>query len=154
MRTDPFPPWPSHLKPLLTKLEQLKETEFHTLSFQHFTLTSLNDNGTKVKITHHDYDIVKPKADCPPSLKGNEDWERVLSDPVDLGGLKYKRVVRVDYRHKATGIIVRRLPDIIFLDTHDEMADGQKSRENVTWQPSVFPGGMSIPSLKNVQHTH
>ena len=153
MRTDPFPPWPSHSKPLLTKLEHLKETEFHTLSLQHFTLTSLKDNGTKVKITEHDYDIVKPKADCPPPLKGNEDWERVLTDPEDLGGLKYKRVVRVHYRHKATGIIVRRLPDIIFLDTHDEMADGQESRENVTWQPSVFPGGMSIPSLKNVQHT-
>jgi hypothetical protein len=114
MRTDPFPPWPSHSKPLLTKLEQVKETEYHTLSLQHFTLTTLNDDGTEGKITHHDYDIVKPKADCPPPLKGNEDWERVLSDPEDLGGLKYKRVVRVHYRHKATGVIVRRLPDIVF----------------------------------------
>jgi hypothetical protein len=114
MRTDPFPPWPTHSKPLLTKLEQLKETEFHTLSLQHLTLTTLNDDGTEGKVTEHDYDIVKPKPGCPPSLKGNEEWERVLSDPEDLGGLKYKRVVRVYYRHKATGVIVRRFPDIVF----------------------------------------
>jgi hypothetical protein len=147
MRTDPFPPWPAHSKPLLTRLEQLKETEFHTLSLQHFTLTTLTDDGTEGKITHHDYDVVKPKPGCPPPLKGNDEWERILSDPEDLGGLKYKRVVRVHYHHKATGVIVRRLPDIVFRDAHDEMADGQESRETVTWQPSVFPGGMSIPSL-------
>jgi len=117
MRTDPFPPWPTHFKPLLTKLEQLKETEFHTLSLQHFTLTTLNDDGTEGKITHHDYDVVKPKGNCPPLLKGNEDWERVLTDPEDLGGLKYKRVVKVHYRHKATGAIVRR-----FQNTHDRLS--------------------------------
>jgi len=119
MRTDPFPPWPTHSKPILTKLEQLKETEFHTLSLQHFALTTLNENGTEGKITHHNYDVVKPKANCPPPLKGNEDWERVLSDPEELGGLKYKRVVKVYYRHKATGVIVRRFSGYRFLDTYD-----------------------------------
>jgi hypothetical protein len=111
MRTDPFPPWPAHSKPLLTRLEQVKETQFHTLSLQHFSLTTVHDDGTEGKITHHDYDVVKPKPSCPPPLKGNEDWERVLSDPVDLG---YKRVVKVYYLHKATGVIVRRFPDIVF----------------------------------------
>jgi hypothetical protein len=109
MRTDPFPPWPTHSKPLLTKLEQLKETEFHTLSLQHFTLTTLNDDGTEGQITEHDYDVVKPKPNCLTPLGEDWDWQRILSDPEDLGGLKYKRVVRVHYRHKATGVIVCQL---------------------------------------------
>jgi hypothetical protein len=109
MRTDPFPPWPTHFKPLLTKLEQLKATEFHTLSLQHFTLTTLNDDGTEGKITEHGYDVVKPKPNCPTPLGEDWDWQRILSDPEDLGGLKYKRVVRVHYRHKATGVIVCQL---------------------------------------------
>jgi len=116
MRTDPFPPWPTQSKPLLTNLEQLKETEFHTLSLQHFTLTSLNEDGTEGKVTHHDYDVVKPKPDCPDPLGENGEWERVLSDPEDLGGLKYKRVVKVHYRHKTTGVMVRRLRIHIIAD--------------------------------------
>jgi hypothetical protein len=108
MRKDPFPPWPTHSKPILTKLEQLKETKFHTLSLQHFTLTTLNDDGTEGKVTEHDYDVVKPNPDCPAPLEEDEEWERVLSDPEDLEGLKYKRVVRVEYRHEATWVIVCR----------------------------------------------
>lgn len=117
MRTDPFPPWPAHSKPLLTTLELIKETEYHTLSLQHFTLTTLNKDGSEGKTTEHDYDVVKLKPSCPAALADNEDWERVLSDPEDLGGLKYRRVVKVEYRHKLTGVVVRHLL------TESEMTD-------------------------------
>jgi len=126
MRADSFPPWPTHSKPLLTHLEQLKETEFHTLSLQHFTLTSLNEDGTEEKVTHHDYDVVKPKPDCPSPLGENGEWERVLSDPEDLGGLKHKRVVKVYYRHKMTGVSVRRL-------RHQTVASQLMSRNLEKW---------------------
>jgi hypothetical protein len=109
MRTDPFPPWPTHSKPKLTALEQLKETPHHTPNLQHFTITLLNEDGTEGLTTGHDYDVVKPKPSCPAPLAEDGEWERVLEDPEDLGGLKYKRVVRVNYRHKETGVIVSRL---------------------------------------------
>jgi len=87
-------------------LELLRETPHHTLSLQHFTITTLNNDGTEGKITEHDYDVVKPKDFCPARLAENEEWERVLSDPVDLEGLKYKGVVEVLYRHRITGVVV------------------------------------------------
>ena len=108
MRIDssPFPPWPTHSKPTLTKLELIKETEHHTLSLQHFTITPLNQDGSEGVTTNHDYDVVKPKETCPAPLAEDGAWERVLSDPVDLGGLKYKRVVRIEYRNKISGVVV------------------------------------------------
>jgi hypothetical protein len=106
MRTDPFPPWPTHSKPQLQSLELITETPFHTLSLQHFTLSQLDEFGKEGKETKHDYDVIKPKPHAPQPLAGNADWERVLSDPEDLEGLVYKKVVRVRYRHKQSGVVV------------------------------------------------
>jgi len=106
MRTDPFPAWPTHSKPSLKDLELIAETPHHTLSLQHFTLTQLDETGKGGKETKHDYDVIRPKPDAPASLAGNDDWERVLSNPEDLEGLVYKKVVRVRYRHKQKGVTV------------------------------------------------
>jgi len=106
MRTDPFPAWPTHSKPQLNDLELIAQTPHHTLFLQHFTLTQLDETGKEGKESKHDYDVVKPKPNAPAPLAGNDDWERVLSDPEDLEGLAYKKVVRVQYRHKQSGVIV------------------------------------------------
>jgi hypothetical protein len=106
MRTDPFPPWPTHSKPQRKDLELNTETPYHTLSLQHFSLTQLDESGKEGKETKHDYDVIKPKLTAPAPLAGNQEWERVLSDPEDLEGLVHKKVVRVGYRHKESGVIV------------------------------------------------
>jgi hypothetical protein len=59
-----------------------------------------------IKRTTHNWDVVKPKPSAPQALDGVEGWERILADPVDLEGLKYKKVVQVMYRNKGTGEIV------------------------------------------------
>lgn len=110
MRVDRIPPWPAHHLGRLLEYSPAGETEHHTLGLQYYQVPTLSPEGHVLKWTKHDYDIVKPKLSAPASLAKDEDWERVFEEPEEVGGLKYRRVVRVRYRHKRTGAVVRNPP--------------------------------------------
>lgn len=57
--------------------------------------------------THHHRDKVIKKPDAPACLWDDKDWEQVLIETVELRGMKYLKVVRVRFRNKMTGEIVR-----------------------------------------------
>jgi len=60
--------------------------------------------------THHNRDKIIKKDGAPDSLWGNDEWEEVLEETVELRGMKYLKVVRVRFRNKTTGEIVRSSP--------------------------------------------
>jgi hypothetical protein len=107
MRIDPFPPWPAHTTGTLLHLDQIGETEHHTLNLQYFELPILNGKGEVVRRTKHDRDVIKKKTTAPSSLKDNKDWVRILEERKEVAGMKFRKVVEVRYRHLTTGEIVR-----------------------------------------------
>jgi hypothetical protein len=102
----PFPPWPEHHKGTLLHFQQVAETPHHILGMQHHQLPVLNEKGEVMGYSHHHRDKVIKKDGAPGSLWGNEDWEQVLEETVELRGMKYLKVARVRFRNKTTGEIV------------------------------------------------
>ena len=102
----PFPPWPEHHKGSLLHFQHVAETPHHILGMQHHQLPVLDDKGEVMGNSHHHRDKVIKKDATPDSLWGNEGWEQILEETVELKGMKYLKVVRVRFRNKTTGEIV------------------------------------------------
>lgn len=106
MYLEPFPPWPQNSQGRLLHNEPKSQTPHHTLGLQHYEVPlHHNAQGEVVEWGRHTWDMVVPKSGSPGQLD-EKVWERVMEEPEELAGMKYKRVVRVRYRHKVTGVIV------------------------------------------------
>lgn len=105
MYLEPFPPWPSTDQGRLLHVEPKSQTPHHTLGLQHYEVPIKNAKGEVVEWARHTWDMVVPKSGSP-GILDDKDWERVMEVPEELAGMKYKRVVRVRYRHKVTGVVV------------------------------------------------
>jgi hypothetical protein len=140
MRIDRIPAWPKHHLGQLLQYHQTDETPHHTLGLQYYEVPVHDDEGRVIRWNRGDYDVVKPKPGAPGGLSSNEDWDRIFEEPEVVAGMKYRRVVRVRYRHKRTGevvglfLIFKRMVGIL---------TSEASREVVLWQPDIFPGGKS-----------
>lgn len=109
MYLEPFPPCPSTDQGRLLHIEPKSQTPHHTLGLQHYEVPIKNAKGEVVEWARHDWDLIVPKVGSP-GMVNDKDWERVMETPEELAGLKYKRVVRVRYRHKVTGVVVSLRP--------------------------------------------
>lgn len=105
MYLEPFPAWPESERGRLLHVELKGETPHHTLALQHYEVPIKNRAGEVVEWTRHDWDLVLPKEGAPDPLDERQ-WERLMEAPEELATLKYRRVVRVRYRNKASGVIV------------------------------------------------
>lgn len=105
MHLEPFPAWPAEDQGRLLHIEPKDETPHHRLGLQHYEVPVKNEQGEVVEWSRHDWDLVKPKPEAPKKLD-EEEWARMMEAPEEVAAMKYRRVVRVRYRHKVSGVIV------------------------------------------------
>ena len=109
MYLEPFPPWRLTSQGRLLHTEPKSQTPHHTLGLQHYETPIHEPCGKVAEWTRHTWDMVVPKAGSPGPLDERE-WERIMEVHEELAGMKYKRVVRVRYRHKVSGVVVSPPP--------------------------------------------